>query len=188
MILEANKIIQNWNELEDPLVYYQQNQREALKEELKAKLKQINNISMVCKEAKKPLYVRKVERELKDNLCLITENERRYNSLQYNLALNLKKKITKLLLKLLESLESKEKSGFVEVQKNLLVSRYIDVFHGVESKVGQKQSGNYKKDFTKSLKSIEDYFKDEILCFEGLLTYLSNVENIIKQFHKQVLD
>ena len=70
---------------------------------------------MVCKEAKKPLYVRKVERELKDNLCLITENERRYNSLQYNLALNLKKKITKLLLKLLESLESKEKSGFVEV-------------------------------------------------------------------------
>lgn len=68
----------------------------------------------------------------------------------------------------------------------MLVSRYIDCFHGREGKISQKDLASYRKDLVKSIKNLEAYFLDEKLCCEGLLSYLSNVETSIKSFQKQL--
>jgi len=52
----------------DPLVYYEQKEREDLKVLLKAKLLDIKTCAQACQETKQPLYIRQRERELKDKL------------------------------------------------------------------------------------------------------------------------
>ena len=73
--------------------------------------------------------------------------------------MNVRKKILKVLAKLLESLKRREKSGFVEVEKNLLLSHYIDIFHGIDNKLNEKEIKNYRKDLASTLKNISTYFE-----------------------------
>ena len=73
--------------------------------------------------------------------------------------MSVRKKIIKLLGKLLESLTNREKSGFVDVEKNMLLSSYIDVFYGNEGKVTEKEIKNYRKDLLKTARNISNYFQ-----------------------------
>lgn len=142
---------------------------------------------MACRETKKPLYVRKLERELKDNMNIIAENERRYNLYQYGVSISVKKKVMRLLAKLLENLGRRTKSNFVEVDKNLLLSHYIDVFHGRDVKLTEMEIKNYRKDLLNTARTIGTYFHEEKQCFEGLLSFIREMEKLIDSFHKQLL-
>lgn len=66
---------------------------------------------------------------------MISENERKYNTYQFGLSVSVRKKIIKLLGKLLDSLTKRERSSFVDIDKNMLLSTYIDIFYGNDGKV-----------------------------------------------------
>lgn len=57
-------------------------------------------------------------------------------------------------MKLIEAANNREKSTFVEVDKNLILSRYIDCFQSREGKIKDKDLINYRKDLIKTIKNI----------------------------------
>lgn len=57
-------------------------------------------------------------------------------------------------MKLIEAANNREKSAFVEVDKNLILSRYIDCFQSREGKIKEKDLINYRKDLIKTIKNI----------------------------------
>lgn len=61
-------MIDSFKTEKDPLSFYEQAEREELHGRLSAKLKEIRASAASNTETKKPLYVRKLERELRDNL------------------------------------------------------------------------------------------------------------------------
>ncbi len=65
--------MKNWSEVKDPILFYDQNFRQQIKLKLKEKMTEIKNVSQACKQTKKPLYIRKLQRQLKENLQQIGE-------------------------------------------------------------------------------------------------------------------
>ena len=57
----------------------------------------------------------------------------------------------------------------------MLLSFYIDTFHGKETKVNDKTFVAYRKDLLKTVRNIGTYFQDEKQCYEGLLQFLDNL-------------
>ena len=69
----------------------------------------------------------------------------------------------------------------------MLLSTYIDVFYGNEGKVTEKEIKSYRKNLLKTVKNINNYFQEEKLCFEGLLSFIRALEGTIKSFHTAIL-
>lgn len=57
-------------------------------------------------------------------------------------------------MKLIEAANNREKTAFVEVEKNMILSRYIDCFQSREGKIKDKDLINYRKDLVKTVKNI----------------------------------
>jgi nicotinamide riboside kinase len=57
-------------------------------------------------------------------------------------------------MKLIEAASNREKAAFVEVEKNMILSRYIDCFQSREGKIKDKDLINYRKDLVKTVKNI----------------------------------
>ena len=69
----------------------------------------------------------------------------------------------------------------------MLLGHYIDVFHGSEVKLTEKDIKSYRKDLLKTTRNITAYFQEEKVCFEGLLSFLKHLEATIQTFHHQLL-
>lgn len=72
-----------------------------MRNRLVSKLQELVTWEEVNRSAKKPLYLRKLERELRDNLEKIAEEERGFNHAQKTTSVSIRTRLGKLSAKLL---------------------------------------------------------------------------------------
>lgn len=73
IIAEIKQLMTHWDSIADPLLHYEQGERQEMRNRLLNKLQELVKWEDVNRLAKKPLYLRKLERELRDNLEKIAE-------------------------------------------------------------------------------------------------------------------
>lgn len=124
----------------------------------------------MARETRKPLYLRKLERELRDTLEEVSEEERKYNKYQEANEELIRKRLIKVGDKLLENMGKAGRRSLVEEEKNDLLRKYIDIFNN--SLVKEKELSNYRKDVGKAAKNTLAVFINEKRCCLLLGEYL----------------
>ena len=109
---------------------------------------------------------------MRNNLEKIADEETNFNRYHISLVQNCKRRLSKVSVKLISALDRNTKESFVNELKNNFLRNYIDLFNDT-STISLQDLEQYRKDFQKTIQSIDETFKIELNCLNLLYNYIS---------------
>jgi signal transduction histidine kinase len=186
VIAEIKALRDQWEQQRDPLVRYEQGERQTVRDHLAALLTELERWEGLGRSAKKPLYVRKLERELRENLERAAESERAFNVRQQERYLLARSRLLRVVGRLRGASGRMGRESLVNEAKNDLLRNYIDRFN--DCKMSERELEGYRQEYQRTLQGIAQTLRQELHSYSLLLQFAGKLEASATTAYRGILD